>query len=130
MDRDFSPALKSMSWPAIVKRYGFRRGDRLADHFPQALEAIEGLAIAIADGPLSSILFGWASMFDLCIQQTDAFPGSGPYLKISPLASGNVEFRYYDTAVPQRQWHREVPPEAVIPRFRAFLEQLHWLASR
>lgn len=95
---------------------------------PQALEAIEGLAIEAADGPLSSILFGWTSMFDLCIQQTDAFPGSGPYLKIRPSTADNVEFRYFDTAMPQRQWHREVPPEAALPRFKAFLDQLHWIS--
>ena len=67
-------------------------------------------------------------MFDLCIQQTDAPPCSGPYLKVSPLASGWVEFRYVDTAVVARQWHRKVPPDAVTARFRAFLEQLHWIA--
>lgn len=117
-----------MSWPSIVERYRFRQGDRLAGLFEANLQAIEGLAVSIANGPLSSALFGWTSMFDLCIQQTDAFPGSGPYLKVSPLPSGLVEFRYMDTAVEGRQWHREVPPQAVIPRFEAFLEQLHWVA--
>lgn len=67
-------------------------------------------------------------MFDLCIEQTDAAPYSGPYLKIAPLPTGSVEFRYIDTAVQARQWNREVPPEAVNARFLAFLEQLHWIA--
>jgi hypothetical protein len=128
MDRYFSPALKSVPWATIAERYRFRRGDRLSDLFGEALGSIESLADTIATGPLSSVLFGWTSMFDLCVQQTDAFPGSGPYLKVSPLPSGWVEFRYVDTAIRSRQWHREVPPEAVIPRFRGFLEQLHWLA--
>jgi len=67
-------------------------------------------------------------MFDLCIQQTDVFPGSGPYLKLSPLPSGMIEFRYLDTAIEARQWRREVPPEAVPGRFEAFLDQLGWLS--
>ncbi len=67
-------------------------------------------------------------MFDLCIQQTDAAPYSGPYLKVASQHSGSVEFRYIDTAVQARQWHREVPPEAVNARFLAFLEKLHWIA--
>jgi hypothetical protein len=128
MDRDFSPSMKSMPWSTIVERYRFRRGDRLAGLYGEALKAIEGLADAIGSGPMASVLFGWTSMFDLCIQQTDAFPGSGPYLKVSPLASGMIEFRYLDTAIEARQWHREVPPEAVAGRFQAFLDQLGWLA--
>lgn len=117
-----------MPWSTIVERYRFRRGDMLAGLYGEALRAIEELANSIASGPTAAILFGWTSMFDLCIQQTDAFPGSGPYLKVSPLPSGMVEFRYIDTAIEDRQWHREVPPEAVAGRFRAFLDQLGWLA--
>jgi hypothetical protein len=82
----------------------------------------------IAKGDLAPALFGWTSMNDLCIQQTDAHPGSGPFLRVSPLASGLVEFRYIDTRVTHRQWCREVPPEATLARFRSFLEQLHWIA--
>jgi hypothetical protein len=117
-----------MPWPAIVERLQFRQGDRPAGRFGEALQAVEDLAANIANGPLSSVLFGWTSMFDLCIQQTDAFPGSGPFLKISALPTGLVKFRYMDTAIPDRQWYREVPPAAVMPRFQAFLDQLHWLA--
>ncbi|WP_404712411.1 hypothetical protein [Sphingomonas sp. MMS24-J13] len=129
MDRDTSPSLRSMTWSHIVERYRFRKGDRSADMFSSALDGIEQLAVTVADGPLSSKLFGWVSMFDLCIQQTDAIPYSGPYLRVSPLASGAVEFRYFDTAIPARQWHREVPPEATVPRFEAFVDQLHWIGS-
>ena len=118
-----------MTWSHIVERYRFRKGDRSADMFSSALDGIEQLAVTVADGPLSSKLFGWISMFELCIQQTDAIPYSGPYLRVSPLPSGAVEFRYFDTAIPARQWHREVPPEATVPRFEAFVDQLHWIAS-
>ena len=117
-----------MTWPHIVGRYRIRPGNPSAIPFSSALDGIETLAVTIADGPLSSKLFGWVSMFDLCVQQTDAAPYRGAYLRVAPLASGAIEFRYFDTAIPERQWHREVPPEAVVPRFDAFLEQLRWVA--
>lgn len=117
-----------MTWPHIVERYRLQKGDRSPEMVSLALSAIENLAVMITDGPLSSKLFGWVSMFDLCIQQTAAAPYSGPYLRVSALASGTVEFRYLDTAIPMRQWHREVPPEATVLRFETFLDQLHWVA--
>ena len=123
-----APALKTMPWPVIAEQYrAFSEDPRAAPH-GGALQAIAALAVSISEGPLSSALFGWTSMFDLCIQQTDAVPRSGPYLKVSPLSAEVVEFRYIDTAIPDRQWHRTVPPEAVEPRFQAFLDQLHWFA--
>lgn len=118
-----------MTWSHIVERYRFRKGDRSAEMFSSALDGIEKLAVTIAEGPLSSKPFGWVSMFELCIQQTDAIPYSGPYVRVSHLASGAVEFRYFDTAIPAKQWHREVPPESTIPRFEAFIDQLHWVAA-
>lgn len=126
MAEDNSTSLRSWPWPRIVDRYQSRRDGRKAE--TTALDGIEALAVMVAEGALSSALFGWVSMFDLCIQQMDVPPYSGPYLRIAPLASGAVEFRYIDTAIPQRQWHREVPPSAVIPRFQAFLDQLGWVA--
>lgn len=128
MDRDTSLLLRSMTWPHIVERYRLRKGDRSAEMFSSALDGIEKLAVTITNGPLSSKLFGWVSMFELCIQQTDAVPYSGPYLRVSPLPSGAVEFRYFDTEIRTRQWHREVPPEATVPRFETFIGQLHWVA--
>jgi len=114
-------------WPAIVDRYRTHRDKGDDGALADALAGLEILATEIANGPLSSALFSWTSMFDLCIQQTDTGPASGPYLRVRPVSTGCVEFRYIDTAVPERQWHREVPPEAVLPRFRTFLEQLHWV---
>jgi len=123
-----SQLLRTDRWPDIVARFREAEIALPSDAFSAALNGVGRLAMTIADGPLSSALFGWTSMFDLCIQQTDAPPCSGPYLKVSPLPLGSVEFRYIDTAVQTRQWHREVPPDAVTARFRAFLEQLHWIA--
>jgi len=68
-------------------------------------------------------------MFDLCVQQTDTPPQSGPYLRISPLHSGTVEFRYIDTAIADRQWHREAMAEDVVSRLDRFLDQLRWIAT-
>ncbi len=67
-------------------------------------------------------------MFDLCIQQVDVEPYSGPFLRVSPLDSGQVEFRYVDTAITPRQWHRETMPDAVVPRLNRFMDQLGWTA--
>ena len=118
----------TMPWPAITEQYRAFSDGQHAAPFGDALQAMAALAASISEGPLSTALFGWTSMLDLCIQQTDAAPRSGPYLKVSPLSGEAVEFRYIDTAIPDRQWHRIVPLGAVEPRFQAFLDQLHWVA--
>lgn len=91
-----------------------------------AFAGVEQLASHIAESPLANALFGWSSMSDLCVQQSDVEPYSGPFLRVSPQSDGMVEFRYHDTANTNRQWSRLVPPEGVIGRFEAFLDQLHW----
>lgn len=116
-------------WPAIVATIRSRDTTSLPSAFRRALGGIETLAASIAEGPLASNLFGWTSMFDLCIQQTDGAPYAAAYLRVSPLPSGLVEFRYVDTGKGERQWHREVPADAVIARLGAFLRQLHWIAA-
>lgn len=68
-------------------------------------------------------------MNDLCLSQThETYPPSGPYLKVSAVNSREVEFRYVDTDIEDRQWHRVVGPDEVIPRFLRFIDQLHWVA--
>ena len=115
------------AWPAIVGTFeacGIGHG---SGELERAVGGIQALATSIAEGPLASILFGWTSMFDLCIQQTDAEPYSAPYLRVSPSPSGMVEFRYIDTSIAERQWHRTVPLEAVVARLDEFLRQLRWV---
>lgn len=90
---------------------------------------VSRLARHIASGRLASILYGWRSMFDLFVTQTDQEPFSYPHLKISAQDSGLVEFRYVDTAIPNRQWHRSVPPDLTIDRFERFLCDLRWVAN-
>jgi hypothetical protein len=94
--------------------------------FRAALTSVERLAGHIGEGPLAGALFGWSSMWDLCVQQSDVEPYSGPFLRVSPQADGTIEFRYHDTAIEHRQWNRRVPPDGVVGRFDAFLDQLRW----
>jgi hypothetical protein len=92
---------------------------------------VAALARHIQETELSSGLFGWTSMFDLCITQTEvSYPYYGPYLRVSPQPEGMVELRYIDTPVEAKQWQRTVPAEAAISTLREFLHQLHWFAEQ
>ena len=117
------------TWAAILAVMRSRDTAQASPEFRRALGGTEALAALIAEGPLASELFGWTSMFDLCIQQTETAPYSGPYLRVSPLVSGVVEFRYVDTAKTERQWRRQEKPAAVIARFEIFICQLGWASS-
>jgi hypothetical protein len=118
-----------MAVPWTEIREHFRRALQSGSrgHSGEALAALEQLAHHISAGPLATLLFGWTSLQDLCIQQSDVAPFSGPFLRVHPLPTGVLEFRYEDTAVRDRQWHREVPPAAAIARLEAFLDQLGWV---
>jgi hypothetical protein len=84
----------------------------------------------IADSPVAKGLFPWTSMFDLCITQVPrSYVDLVPFLRISPKDDGRIEFRYFDTGVPERQWSRLVEPEHAIDRFDKFVEQLHWVVT-
>jgi len=66
-------------------------------------------------------------MADLCLQQVPSGkPYDGPFLRISPRPDGTVEFRYADTSVASRQWHRVVKADDALGRLERFLQQLHW----
>ena len=72
-------------------------------------------------------LFAWTSAFDLCIVQTPmTYPYDGPYLKISPVKDGQLEFRYIDTPIEAKQWCRVVGGANGFARLECFLEHLHW----
>ena len=117
------------SWPEILRSYGDRHPGPPDAQFHEAFGAIENLIGYISAGPLAPALFGWTSMFDLCIQQVDVEPFSGPFLRVSPQRDGTVEFRYHDTTIASRQWSRVVPAEGVVGRFEAVLDQLRWIAG-
>ena len=73
-------------------------------------------------------LYAWTSMLDLCIVQVPGtYPYDGPYLRISPLGDGTMEFRYVDTHIESRQWHRIVKKEDAFRRLERFIDQLHWV---
>jgi len=76
-------------------------------------------------------IFGETSMHDLCIVQTAGHGfGEGPYLRISPRFDGTIEFRYVDTHVRTKQWHRVVRDQEAFGRLVGFFDQLHWFAER
>jgi len=120
----------SESWISIIESYRRQIANSVGDDaFQRALRGVVAVAEHIDGTPLRAGLFGGRSMFDLCIQQTDLPTLGGPFLRISPLRSGNVEFRYVDTQIAEQQWHREVEPEDTAKRFKKFLEQLRWVGS-
>ena len=82
----------------------------------------------ISNSRLSSELYAWTSMFDLCITQTPAtYPYSGPFLQVSPLPdTGKVEFRYVDTEIKQQQWHRVVEAKDAASCFEQFVQEQCW----
>jgi hypothetical protein len=111
-------------WPSIVARYAETPTSEVS------INGVATLARYIRETALSSGLFGWTSMFDLCITQTEVFyPYDGPYLRVRPLLDGMVEFRYLDTQIEGQQWHRTVPASETVARLRSFLAQLHWFAE-
>jgi hypothetical protein len=77
-------------------------------------------------------IWAWTSAWDLCVAQmpvTDPFH-VGSYLRISPLFDGNIEFRYLDTYLRDRQWQRVVPEAQAFSRLERFFDQLNWFARR
>lgn len=108
---------------AFYRQFPHERGD---DAYWLACSEIGSLAFAISQHRLNSFLFGWTSMHDLCIQQRDLEPFSGPYLRIAPLHSGRVDFRLIDTPIAASQWHREVDAVDTTKRFIGFLAQIKW----
>jgi hypothetical protein len=74
--------------------------------------------------------FGWTSVLDLCIAQTRvSYPYNGPYLRISPTPDGKIEFRYVDTPINNKQWHRTVDGSEGFNLLEHFIDQLHWFTS-
>ena len=94
-----------------------------------SFEAMANLAREIELSRYKEGIFGWTSMHDLCIVQTHVtYPHYRPFLKISPIADGQLEFRYIDSYDEKKQWHRVVDGAEGFRRLERFLEQLHWFA--
>jgi hypothetical protein len=123
----FAPSTRTLltkDWASIMVRYAE------APTSDASINGVATLARHIQATELSTGLFGWTSMFDLCITQTEVSnPYTGPYLRIKPLSDGMVEFRYLDTQIEEQQWKRTVPASETVARLRGFLAQLHWFAE-
>ncbi len=92
-----------------------------------AFSAMLQLVRAIMGSRYVHGLHAWTSMHTLClVQQPAPYRPDLPHLRISPQADGQLEFRFVDTAVPGRQWHRTVDGDRAFDRLTRFLEQLHW----
>ena len=111
-------------WEEIQKTY-----TEMIERSPQysALIGVQDVVSYILCGHLKQSLYAWTSMFDLCIVQSKVnYPYDGPMLRISPLQSGEVEFRYEDSPFREKQWQRTVASTETVNRFQRFLNQLHW----
>jgi hypothetical protein len=118
--------VKLSSWSDIRKHYA-----RYTESLPE-LRSMVQLIERIEASPYANGVWAWTSMFDLCVAQMPvANPLSvGPYLRISPLHDGNIDFRYMDTAIKDRQWHRVVPAAEAFSRLERFFDQLNWFGRR
>lgn len=96
-----------------------------------SLRALGDLVDHIAAEYGDSRLFCWTSVSTLCISQHRWTSPSDwlPYLRIEPVSDQALEFRCCDSGESMLDWVRIVPPEGVIGRFDAFVEQLHWRAQ-
>ena len=113
------------SWPEIERFYEELEVAADDGEFRFAVRAIGQIANRIARGDFGASLFGWTSMHDLCVQQTNIAPFAGSFLRISPKFEA-VEFRLMDTEIQSRQWSRLVPPTEAISTFKTFFEDLRW----
>ena len=113
-------------WDQISKHYQECKG-RDKD---TAVEAISLLVDKIISSRYVNGIDAWTSMLDLCIVQQEVwYPYDGPYLRISPLSDGQLEFRYIDTYIAERQWSRTVPGLEAFERLEKFFDQLHWFSK-
>ena len=120
--------LMSQAWSEIVARYRSElEAAPAGEEIKLARASIGALAEEIDRTWLGDRLFGWTSMHDLCIQQLNRPPYTCAYLRISPLRSGQVDFRYVDTPIESLQWHRIVAAQDTTRRFVGFLNQLKWV---
>ncbi len=102
---------------------------RMQTHFARqpSLHGMLTLVNQIIASPYVEGLFPWQSHWDLCLTQTPVeYPYNGPRLRISPLTSEKIEFRYIDTEIVEKQWRRYVDAEHAFARLESFLQQLHW----
>jgi hypothetical protein len=70
-------------------------------------------------------------VYNLCVAKTPATTrDTGPYLGILPLFNGNIDFRFLDTAIENRQWHRVVVEDEAFARLGRFFDQSYWFGRQ
>lgn len=100
--------------------------------FSDMHRAMAELCNWIGKSNLSASLFGGTSMHALLITQVELENLNHPsiqYLRIEPdFKTKKIEFRFLDTHLEERQWHRIEPPNSqrLIKRFIGFLKQVGW----
>jgi hypothetical protein len=99
-----------------------------AAHACPRLQGMLRLVQQIEASPYVEGVNGVTSMNDLLIIQQPSSDLTGPHLRISAAGGGAIEFRYVDTGIKTRQWHRIVAEEQAFSRLESFFEQLHWFA--
>lgn len=111
-------------WHDIAAHYASYDGDA------RSIQAIGELAQRINESHLANGLFAWTSIYDLCIVQTPVtYPYDGPLLRLTPVSATQIEFRYLDTFVHAKQWHRTVDAGKAWARLIKFLDQLRWFPA-
>jgi hypothetical protein len=111
------------SWAEVQQFY-----ENLSAGNPQ-FSALRDLTRRIASSGYASGLHPWTSMQDLCLSQVDTpRRHEAPHLRITAVLD-ELEFRYVDTAIRERQWVRVVPSTAGFDRFVSFLDQLNWFGG-
>ena len=124
------PTPMTRPWKSIRKRYADITAAQHEADSVLYFKAMLNLVTAIEQSRYATGLHGWTSMHDLYIDQTPVnYPYDGPRLKISPLHEGKLEFRYIDTPLEAKQWHRVVDQSEGFARLEKFLKQLHWFTT-
>ena len=95
------------------------------------LDAMLQLVQQIKDSRYANGIFAWTSMADLAISQSASVSHSHPepYLRISSLQNGKMDFVYIDTHVDAKIWRRIVDEDASFSRLERFFDQLHWFSQ-
>lgn len=110
------------SWSKLSEHYRSRN--------EKSLLALGELCEKIYKNQFKVILYGWSSMWNLCIVQNRAtYPYDGPYLNISPISENELEFRYVDTNLKDKQWVRVYPADEYESAFKDFIEKLNWVVK-
>lgn len=109
-------------WPAVLAHC--RYDDRVI------CANMLSLSERLSQSRYSEGLVVWTSVWDLCLSQTPFDPRSFlmPHIRISPQGNGEIELRFIDTPICDKQWHRLVPADLAFSRLERLFMELKWFA--